>query len=65
MARDIDFRAPGGRESLCTTDQKFKFSRVHSEVLKKLNLDFYSPQNFEIQVSKGSHLREVFRGFAV
>jgi hypothetical protein len=29
MARDIDFRALGGRESLWTTGEKTGFSRVH------------------------------------
>jgi hypothetical protein len=32
MARDIDFRARGGRESLWNTGEKTEFSRVHCEV---------------------------------
>jgi hypothetical protein len=40
MARDIDFRAPGGRESLWTTGEKTGFLRVHCEVPKQPNLDF-------------------------
>jgi hypothetical protein len=40
MARDIDFRAPGGRESLWTAGKKTGFSRVHCEVPKQTNLDF-------------------------
>jgi hypothetical protein len=40
MARDIDFRAPGGRESLWTTGEKNRFSRVHCEVAEQPNLDF-------------------------
>jgi hypothetical protein len=40
MARDIDFRAPGGRESLWTTGKKTGFSRVHCEVPEQPNLDF-------------------------
>jgi hypothetical protein len=40
MARDIDFRAPDGRESLWTTGEKTGFSRVNCEVPEQLNLDF-------------------------
>jgi hypothetical protein len=40
MARDIDFRAPGGRESLWTTGEKTGLSRVHCEVPEQPNLDF-------------------------
>jgi hypothetical protein len=40
MARDIDFRAPGGRESLRTIGEKSGFSRVHCEVPEQPNLDF-------------------------
>jgi hypothetical protein len=40
IARDIDFRAPGGRESLWTTGEKTEFSRVHCEVPEQPNLDF-------------------------
>jgi hypothetical protein len=40
MSRDIDFRAPGGHESLWTTGEKTGFSRVHCEVPKQPNLDF-------------------------
>jgi hypothetical protein len=39
-ARDVDFQAAGGHESLWTTDEKIEFSRVHCEVTKQLNLDF-------------------------
>jgi hypothetical protein len=31
MARDVDFRAPAGRESLWTTDKKVEFSYGHCE----------------------------------
>jgi hypothetical protein len=40
MAKDIDFQAPGGRESLWTTGEKPGFSRVHCEVSEQPNLDF-------------------------
>jgi hypothetical protein len=40
IARDIDFQAPGGRESLWTTGEKTGFSRVHFEVPKQPNLYF-------------------------
>jgi hypothetical protein len=40
MARDIDFRALGGRESLWTTGEKTGFSRVHCEVPRQPNLDY-------------------------
>jgi hypothetical protein len=34
MAKDIDFRAPGGHESLWAAGEKTGFSRVHYEVPK-------------------------------
>jgi hypothetical protein len=40
MLRDIDFRAPGGCESLWTPGEKTGFSRVHCEVSEQPNLDF-------------------------
>jgi hypothetical protein len=40
MTRDIDFRVPGGRESLWTTGEKTGFSRVHCEVPEQPILDF-------------------------
>jgi hypothetical protein len=41
MARDIDFRASGGRESLWTTGEKTGFSRVHCEVPKLVETSHY------------------------
>jgi hypothetical protein len=40
MAKDIDFKAPGGRDSLWTTGEKTGFSRVHCEVPEQPNLVF-------------------------
>jgi hypothetical protein len=40
MTRDIDFRAPDGRESMWNTGEKTGFSRVHYEVPKQPNLNF-------------------------
>jgi hypothetical protein len=41
MSRNIDLRAPGGRESLWTTGEKTGFSHVHCEVPEQPNLDFF------------------------
>ena len=38
MARDVEIRAPGGRESLWTTDEKFDFLQAHCEVQNQPNL---------------------------
>ena len=38
MVRDVDIRAPGGRESLWTTGEKIDFSQAHCEVQNQPNL---------------------------
>jgi hypothetical protein len=40
ITRDVDFRAPGGHESLWTTGKNIEFLRVRCEVSKQPNLDF-------------------------
>ena len=40
MARDVEIRAPGGRESLWTTGEKFDFLQAHCEVQNQPNLIF-------------------------
>ena len=40
MARDVEIQAPGGRESLWTTGEKFDFLQAHCEVQNQPNLIF-------------------------